>query len=119
MNRQVAAAQCPTCGHRALADRDEDGFAELDTVPCQGSDTCCRHLCENCRIECDGCGLHACASHVTQIDGETYCWICARELRDGVQLAPQAVCERLSVLAQAGCTLAETRAAMQIGEGVN
>lgn len=73
---------CPACG--AVIDTeiqyDEDaGYCELDTTPCQGSDTCEVRMCEECAVKCFSCDLPCCEHHRTLVNGEYWCSICVHE----------------------------------------
>jgi hypothetical protein len=83
MSALIARASCPTCRTNGLADRGEDGFAEMETVPCQGSDDCRARLCAACERKCSDCGLPACSEHLVDVSGKTICAIClAGQLAD-------------------------------------
>lgn len=79
MNRSMTAADCPSCRVNQVVERDEDGVPDMDLVPCQGSDTCKKPLCQFCRIKCVCCGLHACDDHIRDVEGDMVCDLCAKE----------------------------------------
>ena len=55
--------RCDNCGAEHACEVTD----EPDMVPCQGSDECRVRLCEDCRVQCDGCGLYSCAEHVSEV----------------------------------------------------
>jgi len=72
------APDCACCGGKAL-----------DSVPCQGSDSCSARICDSCKNthQCDECGLYACGEHLgaePYLDGDKLamhhaCAICQAE----------------------------------------
>lgn len=106
--------ECPLCHVTQPVeveyDDDGNGSAALDTVPC-ADDRCTAKLCPECpRFVCGGCDLTFCDGHDSFAD-EGYCPACVAIFEaDALELAEQETALRLSVMAQAGCTLAEVRA---------
>jgi hypothetical protein len=83
MSALIARASCPTCHASGLADIGSDGRPELETSPCQGSDSCDARLCAACEQKCSDCGLPACSEHLVDVSGELLCCIClAGQLAD-------------------------------------
>lgn len=86
MNRSVGTAICPHCKKGSRCEKGEDGVPELETTPCQGSDTCIKRLCPNCDASlCQGCKLMSCSAHMKLVDEGgsperiLLCEICRRE----------------------------------------
>ncbi len=77
MSRMLIDTKCPTCQVTQKAERDEDAVPDLDLVPCQGADECSKVLCPICRTQCRECGLHACEAHISFIEGDAVCTMCA------------------------------------------
>ncbi len=72
--------ECLHCGKtkvfwRAYVRR---GDAEVEMVPCQGSDSCRHMLCPECRVQCDWCGLWTCREHLKG-DDALLCEVCRKE----------------------------------------
>jgi len=104
MNRQTAEVCCPSCDVWQRVDLDEDGLPDLETVPCQGSDSCTVRMCRACERRCYCCGLAACHQHMQIQDGRPWCDLCLTEQR--------IESEREAMLTEAGCTDREARAYM-------
>lgn len=76
MPPQSVELECPSCRNTQTVEVDECG-ADLDLVPCQGSDSCKAMLCPFCRVKLDCCkDLFACEDHAYRIDGEMTCEPC-------------------------------------------
>ncbi len=83
VNGNWAIVQCLTCGVTHTVDRDEDGEAAIDQVPCSDPE-CVARLCETCRVKCVACDSWSCADHI--VDGE--CAACRGSVRAGGEQSP-------------------------------
>lgn len=85
------SATCDHCGtiHTGLpveiegaGDHDAEyltAHVVLDTVRCQGSDSCIERLCECCCQLCPLCDLPTCEEHLKVVDGVKMCEVCAHD----------------------------------------
>lgn len=89
--RSQAIVECLTCGCQHIVDRDEDGDAEVEMWPCEGSDDCVSMLCPDCKTVCPLCGNNTCADHIETVAGERMCIVCKKSLADeGLCHSPEA-----------------------------
>lgn len=109
-------AHCVNCGasHTFTEQQIRRDQAELDMVPCEGSDKCTAMLCHTCRRECAECHRATCAEHLYLMDDghkpQLWCLICRSQHIAEVALKTQDIAEFLRHCALAGLTLDETRA---------
>ena len=114
-------AHCLHCGasHTFTEQQIRRDEAELDMVPCGGSDACHAMLCPTCRHSCPLCGNATCAEHLRKADdtaGVPWCEVCRMQYCAEVALETQDIAQFLAACAAAGLTLDETRA---LGKFVN
>lgn len=82
VGRSGAIVECLTCGAQFPTDRDEDGDAEIEQVPCEGNDSCDAMLCDSCRHKCPRCDNSTCGEHIKPVGSELMCQCCAKEVAD-------------------------------------
>lgn len=73
--------ECKNCLVTHKGELNEDGHPEIETWPCQGSDSCQVRMCGDCLQKCALCGLPCCAEHLApspdpDCGGEMWCALC-------------------------------------------
>lgn len=95
VTRRTAQIECLNCSAMHTVDVGDDR-ADVDFVPCQGSDSCESMLCQDCRHKCTECGLWACYDHMGWFIGERVCHLCLAKLLDEMG-EPECQCMRIDV----------------------
>lgn len=112
-----ACVACPHCGTCHTITRDEDGGAELDSVPCCDDD-CTERLCSVCALPCFSCDLPGCREHMIEYGAERYCRVCWGHIQEDADAAHVEIVGEAMLVEEEPCVDTIWRWGGKVGAGV-